>query len=123
MVGKYTLVWRGGDIESHITAAAKKALLEIGADLQQLSSDEAPVDTGDLRGDAKVDKNEIKNLVVRVGYALPYALRQHEEIGYNHPMGGKAKFLEDPFRANQDKYIEYLSRKIGGAITRIAPMK
>lgn len=119
----YTLVWRGGDIAAQTERAARKALLEIGADLQQESSEEAPVDTGDLRGDAKVDKSDIKNLIVRVGYALPYALRQHEGIGYNHPLGGKAKFLEDPFRRNQEKYITHLSRKIGEAITKIAPMK
>jgi hypothetical protein len=112
----YTLEWHGEAMTAEIEAAARMALLEAASDLQQESSDEAPVDTGDLRGDAKVDKSDLQNFIVRVGYALPYALRQHEEVGYNHPMGGKAKFLEDPFRRNAQKYIDHIGKRIAQAI-------
>lgn len=111
----YTLEWHGEAMTAEIERAARFGLLESASDLQQESSDEAPVDTGDLRGDAKVDKSDLDNFIVRVGYALPYALRQHEEISYNHPMGGKAKFLEDPFRRNKQKYIDHIGKRIAQA--------
>ena len=113
----YTLEWRGEEITAEIEATARQALLEVASDLQQESSDQAPVDTGDLRGDAKVDKSELDDFIVRVGYGLPYALRQHEEIGYNHPLGGKAKFLEDPFRKNAQKYVDHIGKRID-AVTK-----
>ena len=47
-------------------------------------------------------------LSAEIGYSLPYALRQHEELGYNHPKGGQAKFLEQPFAENEQKYIDML---------------
>lgn len=111
----YTLEWNGDAITKEIEKAARLGLLESAADLTQESSDEAPVLNGDLRGDCKPDKSDIQNLIVRVGYALPYALRQHEELSYNHPMGGKAKFLEDPFRRNKQKYINHIGKRIAQA--------
>lgn len=35
----------------------------------------------------------------RITFNTPYAARQHEERSYQHPRGGKAKYLEDPMRA------------------------
>lgn len=111
----FSLEWRGREIQGAVHRAAKKALLEVGADLQQRSSDQAPVDTGDLRGNASVDRNNLDNLQIFVGYSLPYALRQHEEINYSHPMGGKAKFLEDPFREQRINYQMHLAKAVGQA--------
>lgn len=35
----------------------------------------------------------------KITYNMIYAARQHEERSYEHPRGGKAKYLEDPMRA------------------------
>lgn len=43
---------------------------------------------------------------VYISFNTPYARRQHEELGYNHPKGGKAKYLEDPFNKNKKKVIK-----------------
>lgn len=85
----------------------------------------APVDKGDLRrsGYAEVDtakngnvfeagvkgKDKNNKVVVKkkavgnvsgdvsgvVGFAVPYAVKQHEDLELNHPEGGGAKFLEN----------------------------
>lgn len=65
---------------------------------------ECPVapDGGTLRASAHVQPAEISGTKVSVragfgGPAIPYALRQHEELTYRHTVG-KAKYLEDPTR-------------------------
>jgi len=88
-----------------VTANTVKA---IALDLQGKSAKLAPVDTGDLRNNCNADLSKVNGskASATVGYSLPYALRQHEELGYNHPKGGQAKFLEQPFLENEKKYID-----------------
>lgn len=95
----------------------------IALDLAGRSAQQAPVDTGDLRNNctAVLNNSEIfkeqrvtgnsepaEKVEATVGYSLPYALRQHEELNYNHPKGGKAKFLEEPFLEKEQDYINLL---------------
>jgi hypothetical protein len=51
-------------------------------------------------------------VVGHVGFNTPYALAQHERLDYNHPKGGKAKYLEDNLKdqagAHQAKLRERL---------------
>lgn len=81
----------------------------------------APVETGDLRGSFVVEINgerwghttsgadgsvsfvrdrsdvpaDVNTIQIYVGTAgCVYAVRQHEELTWNHPRGGQAKFLE-----------------------------
>lgn len=98
--------WYGNQILAEIKTQLNKNLVECGQDLQQKSGDQAPKDTGDLRGNCAVNPG---NLEVEVGYNLPYAVRQHEELDYNHT-DGKAKYLEDPYNENKEKYVNYCGR-------------
>lgn len=96
----------------------------IALDLAGRSARLAPVDTGDLRNNcnAKVNGDTVfRNLTscgtaaqalkveAEVGYSLPYALRQHEELAYNHPKGGQSKYLEQPFLEREQDYIRLLT--------------
>lgn len=103
--------------------------------------DEAPVDTGTLRrsGTVTVGKlpdsariyeaaesgNEMKDAfpdpvgkekAVYISFNTPYARRQHEELDYEHPRGGKAKYLEDPFNRNKKKVLKYADKQIRKAL-------
>jgi hypothetical protein len=103
--------------------------------------DEAPIDTGTLRrsGTVTVGKlpdsariyeaaesgNEMKDAfpdpvgkekTVYISFNTPYARRQHEELDYEHPRGGKAKYLETPFNANKKKVIKYADKQIRKAL-------
>lgn len=104
--------WNGDLIEKLARDAATGALALCGADLLSKSVMEAPIDTGDLRGNGSVsDVNERGDeLVVTVGYDLPYAIVQHEHTEFRHPKGGKAKYLEDPYKANVHKYKEFIAK-------------
>jgi hypothetical protein len=55
---------------------------------------------------------EGKEKAVYISFSTPYARRQHEELGYNHPRGGKAKYLEDPFNRNKSKVLKYVEAHV-----------
>lgn len=62
----------------------------------------------DTFGVAGIMSRRASNHIDTMASDLPYALRQHEELGYKHPKGGQAKFLEQPFSENEQKYIDML---------------
>jgi len=51
-----------------------------------------------------------------VGFNTPYALKQHERTDFNHPKGGKAKYLEDPLKENADRYGKLLEQRTREAL-------
>lgn len=120
-MAKKTIVIEGLDkaVKEFQKRAAKvktftpKAMRDIGQDLLGKSVERAPVDTGDLRGSgfAEVNGNE-----TTVGFTAVYALRQHEELQYNHPQGGEAKYLENPLKENTNKYIQWLKESTKKAV-------
>jgi len=109
-------------------------------DLAGRSARMAPIESGDLRNDCKAVLNGAtvyenqqatgirapRNLAAfgTVGYSLPYAPRQHEDLTlrhdrtdgyvlqngrtYNMVAGGDAKFLERPFLERLPRYIKAL---------------
>lgn len=61
----------------------------------------APVEEGTLRAAGDVSVTEtLDGADVTISFSTPYAAKQHEELGYAHPIGGQAKYLETPFKAN-----------------------
>ncbi len=61
---------------------------------------------------------EGKEKAVYISFSTPYARRQHEELGYNHPLGGKAKYLEDPFNRNKNKVLKYAAKQVKKALEK-----
>lgn len=53
---------------------------------------------------------------IYVSFNTPYALIQHEELGFNHPSGGKALYLRDPFYRFADKAFEYAQLRVNKAL-------
>ena len=119
------------------TRAIKDCMLTLAAE----SAQRAPIESGDLRNDCKAvlngstifkEQNRTGGRAIAstkvlgtVGYSLPYALRQHEELNYSHERtdghkiltgtnagksvnmvaGGEAKFLEKPFNELLPRFI------------------
>jgi len=135
--------WRIKEAVKIAEEAGLKALRTGAEAILTEAIDEAPVETGTLRrsGTVTVGKlpdsariyeaaesgNEMKDAfkenigkekAVYISFNTPYARRQHEELGYQHPRGGKAKYLETPFNANKKKVIKYAERKIKEALRR-----
>jgi len=59
-----------------------------------------------------------KEKAVYISFNTPYARRQHEELGYNHPLGGKAKYLEDSFNRNKDKVLKRAANQVKKALEK-----
>lgn len=94
---------------------AEKELADIALDLGSKCSNAAPVLYGDLRGELAKPRRK-GNLSWQVGASLPYTRRQHEGVHFKHPRGGGAKFIENPFRQNANKYIKEIGETIGGKL-------
>jgi len=85
----------------------------IAEDLINYSQSEVPVDTGDLRNDCQVlyQASGSQTESIAVGYKeMPYAHKQHEDFTLNHPNGGKAKFLEDPYTEHKEDFEKRLKK-------------
>ena len=103
------------DLENGFNEALKridfsggKAVKDVAFDLLGKAVELAPVDKGDLKGSGSV---KIEKNIASVGFEEPYAIKQHEHLEYEHPKGGQAKYLEQPFRENYDKYINQIAEE------------
>jgi len=135
--------WRIKEAVKIAEEAALKALRTGAESILTEAIDETPVETGTLRRSGTVtiggipdaakvyaaaeSGTEMKNAfpqpigkekAVYVSYNTPYARRQHEELGYNHPLGGKAKYLETPFNRNKKKVLQYAEKQVKKALEK-----
>lgn len=130
---------------------AAQALQDCIIDLAAESAMRAPIESGDLRNNChgKIDgqtvfkDQEVVGMVTSdapvlegsVGYSLPYALRQHEDLALRHDRtdgrayiskgvirtvnmvaGGEAKFLERPFQERKGRYIKRFEKALEGGL-------
>lgn len=119
-------------LRQHIKATGIKSLQKMGVDLLGKAVQQAPVRDGFLRGSgsvrfdtgpvAETDRSGAIRIAGQapasseptctVGFGVPYAARQHEGLNYRHPMGGKAKYLEDPMKESLDLWRRMLEDDI-----------
>lgn len=121
-------------VKQSLGKGAVKGIQEACLDLLRRSVQQAPVDEGDLRGSAsaRVNDQEVakgktdgtvqatggvpslqaKQVEGRVGFNTPYALRQHEDVTANHPRGGNAKYLENPYTEGKQRYRDHIRKAI-----------
>lgn len=85
----------------HILAEAKKI---------------TPLDEGTLErsGRARVDATRLQGIV---SFSTPYAVRQHEELTYQHAPGRQAKFLEVPFNRDREVVVALIGAEIRRALS------
>jgi hypothetical protein len=135
--------WRIKEAVKIAEDAALKALRTGAEGILTEAIDETPVETGTLRRSGTVtvgglpDWEQVyeaaksgtemkdafpdkigKEKAVYISFNTPYAQRQHEELGYNHPLGGKAKYLEDPFNRNNKKVLQYVKKQVKKALEK-----
>lgn len=94
-----TIKWRGEEAERLIREAAMDAIRTGAEHILTEAINETPIDTGTLRRSGTVTEAPAEDAVY-VSFNTPYARRQHEDLTLRHPRGGKAKYLEDPFKRN-----------------------
>ena len=90
-------------IAPKIVKQANKGLLHAVTDIYELSLSRTPIDEADLINNARISEQDdtgTYTLVVAYGIddiSREYAQIQHENLNYNHPNGGQAKFLESAY--------------------------
>lgn len=101
-------------------ASFRKSILDLEGKAREL----APIDLGDLRGSAYSDVGFTTwGLEAVAGFTEPYALLQHEDMEFNHPKGGQAKYLEQPLKENIAQYTADLAETIKKAMNKIKAAK
>ena len=135
--------WRTKEAVKIAEEAGLKALRTGAEAILTEAINETPVETGTLRRSGTVtvgalpDSEQVyeaaesgsnmkdafpgpegKEKAVYISFSTPYARRQHEELGYNHPLGGKAKYLEDPFNRNKKKVLQYAEKHVKKALEK-----
>jgi len=133
--------WRIKEAVKIAEEAGLKALRTGAEAILTEAIDEAPIDTGTLRRSGTVTVGALpdgaqvyeaaksgtemkdafpgeigKEKAVYISFNTPYARRQHEELGYEHPRGGKAKYLEDPFNRLKKKVVKMAELTIKKAL-------
>jgi len=135
--------WRIKEAVNIAEEAGLKALRTGAEAILTEAINEAPIETGTLRRSGTVTVGALpygaqvyeaaesgakmkdafpgpegKEKAVYISFNTPYARRQHEELGYNHPLGGKAKYLEDPFNRNKKKVLQYAEKQVKKALEK-----
>lgn len=94
-------------------AATVEAMRVIGEDLLGRSQRDAPVEEGTLRGSGQTHTTvHADSVETEVSFDTVYAARQHEEVTWKHPKGGKAKYLEDNLKAMAPRYLSALAAAV-----------
>lgn len=96
------------DILSGATARG----LALGAEhLLGESNKAAPIEEGTLERSGTVSVDPAK-LQAAISYNTPYAVRQHEEMGYRHDAGRSAKYLENAMNGNVDTIRDIIAAEL-----------
>lgn len=108
---RFLFEWFGDDVHKKVMNATERGLFKGLEYIKQESVKVVPKDTGVLEKSAsvKISKDGKQGAV---SYDTPYAIKQHEELGYRHAEGRIAKYLEIPFQQNQLKALEIMKREI-----------
>ena len=108
---RFLFEWFGDDVHKKVMSATERGLFKGLEYIKQESVKVVPKDTGVLEKSAsvKISKDGKQGAV---SYDTPYAIRQHEELGYRHAEGRIAKYLEIPFQQNQGRALEIMQREI-----------
>jgi len=113
-----SLQW-GADVALVATTATTKAGKEI-------ATYEVTGTAGDLiakgRGDGGVDVvdggeiPEDTKPIVTIGFSVPYAAAQHEHDEFNHPRGGRSKYLQTAIQDKADMLPGAIKESAGDAL-------
>lgn len=103
--------------ELNKTNALKEAMYAEAQTVLNESKKIVPVDQGTLKRSGeveapKVDATGIEIAITYGGAASEYALIVHEDMNARHKDGETAKYLEIPFRAHQDKFVQNVARRV-----------
>lgn len=100
-------------IQNVLAPAVTRGLLDAAEVVKQEAVQRAPLENGVLRDSASTAAEG--NTAV-VGFDTDYAIRQHEEVGYDH-QDGEAKYLENACIATQTVVAQVIAQSIRRAFS------
>lgn len=119
--------WHGDALAQRVQQAAQEAARAIGGEVLADALTQVPRDTEQLAESGVVEDLEAgigvrvtfgKDAITKPAAGAPssyYAIKQHEDMTLNHPRGGKAKYLEDPTKANAREAGQRMADAVRGA--------
>jgi len=112
------LLWRD-TVAQTIRRQAPVGVMECTNELFNASQELAPFDDGELTLGARISTEgaDTDSFTTCVSYgnnetSRAYALRQHEDLSYEHTQPECAKFLEKAFEAQRDSILSSIARSI-----------
>lgn len=106
--------WRGGEYSARLAQVLAEGLTHGAEHLKAQSVPRTPLRDGPLRASAQVHPATPGDLESAVSFDTPYAVRQHEELDWFHPLDGEAKYLERPLVEDSDTILRIIGRGVGG---------
>ena len=94
-------------------AAAGEALGDAAEHLLEEANRTAPIEEAVLIGSGSTDRD---GLEASVFYDTPYAARQHEETGWRHDSGRRAKWLELSMQERVDAVRQHIASSMKAAL-------
>ena len=102
-----TTVTKGGKEIPAYAISGSGQLIARGTDSEGVGGTEV-VDGGDIPEGAKP--------IVTIGFGVPYAAAQHERDDFDHPKGGRSKFLQQAAQDASDMLPEAIRKRGGEAL-------
>lgn len=100
-----------------VERAAEEGVRRCGEDLLGKSQRLAPVEEGTLRASGELEVEVVAGeITATVSFNTVYAARQHEEMDWQHPKGGQAKYLEQPLREDGPRYERIIGLAMEAAL-------
>ena len=101
------------DLRRAVSATVRKkceaAVADLADHLLETANRTVPIEEATLQNSGQATAEGLKGVV---SYDTPYACRQHEETGWRHDGGRRAKWLELTFKEEQSRALAYLAKRI-----------
>ncbi|NKR32277.1 hypothetical protein GS504_15635 [Rhodococcus hoagii] len=105
--------WNGPAVAAKQKQATAHGVTQATEALLAHARSRAPLREGDLRRNSKADTDGNSG---RVSFSSVYAARQHEEVGWHHPIDGEAKYLENAKNDFAAEFVQIVGNSLGGAL-------
>ena len=108
-----TVSWYGHAVKRRVRDAINDVVGDAGEYLLEEANRTVPIEEGTLARTGFVDVGDGE---ATVSYDTPYAARQHEETGYRHASGRRAKWLQLTFQEQARRIEGFLADRLRGLL-------
>ena len=100
-------------LTERVLAAASDGVADGCDHVLGVSNTMVPFEFGDLEASGRTATEGLEGIIT---YDSPYAVAQHEGMDFYHKNGRQAKYLENALNSEQAKVLDYIGKRIKGAL-------